>query len=166
MAILDERTLEFISSSVEQTVRLGVRLGELLQAGDVLCLAGELGAGKTVLARGVGRGWGTAVRVTSPTFTLINEYPRAHDGAVLYHVDGYRLSGPADIATTGLEDLFSAENVIVIEWPERLAMLLPEDRLDIALAYVNETKRSLRFNAAGARSEDLLKEFRRRAFGV
>lgn len=166
MAILDERTLEFISSSVEQTVRLGVRLGELLQAGDVLCLSGELGAGKTVLARGVGRGWGTAVRVTSPTFNLINEYPRAPDAAVLYHVDGYRLTGPADIATTGLEDLFAGPAAIMIEWPERLLTLLPGDRLEIALAYVNETKRSLRFSASGARSEHLLKGFRRRAFGV
>jgi tRNA threonylcarbamoyladenosine biosynthesis protein TsaE len=166
MAILDERTLEFISSSVEQTVRLGVRLGELLQAGDVVCLSGELGAGKTVLARGLGRGWGTAVRVTSPTFTLINEYPRAHDGAVLHHVDGYRLAGPADVATTGMEELFGAETVVVIEWPERLAQLLPEDRLDVLMAYVNETKRSLRFSAGGARSERLLREFRRRAFGI
>jgi tRNA threonylcarbamoyladenosine biosynthesis protein TsaE len=166
MAILDERTLEFISSSVEQTVRLGVRLGELLAAGDVVCLSGELGAGKTVLARGMGRGWGTAVRVTSPTFTLINEYPRAPDGVVLYHVDGYRLTRPGDVATTGLEDLLAAEAAIMIEWPERLASHLPGDRLDIALAYVNETKRSLRFSAGGARSERLLKEFRRRAFGV
>jgi tRNA threonylcarbamoyladenosine biosynthesis protein TsaE len=67
MAILDKWTIDFVSSSVEQTLRLGVRLGELLQPGDLLCLSGELGAGKTVMARGVGRGWGTAVRITSPT---------------------------------------------------------------------------------------------------
>ncbi|MBK9050630.1 MAG: tRNA (adenosine(37)-N6)-threonylcarbamoyltransferase complex ATPase subunit type 1 TsaE [Chloroflexi bacterium] len=60
MAILDSQSLDFVSSSVEQTVRLGVRLGELLQVGDVLCLSGDLGAGKTALARGVGRGWGTS----------------------------------------------------------------------------------------------------------
>ena len=80
MAILDKWTLDFVSSRVEQTVRLGVRLGELLAPYDLLCLAGELGMGKTVLARGVARGWGTAVRVTSPSFTLVNEYPRAKDG--------------------------------------------------------------------------------------
>ncbi|HEX6386596.1 MAG TPA: tRNA (adenosine(37)-N6)-threonylcarbamoyltransferase complex ATPase subunit type 1 TsaE, partial [Anaerolineae bacterium] len=83
MAILDKWTLDFVSNSVEQTVRLGVRLGELLQGRDLLCLSGELGVGKTALARGVGRGWGTALRVTSPTFVLVNEYPRVSDGRIL-----------------------------------------------------------------------------------
>jgi tRNA threonylcarbamoyladenosine biosynthesis protein TsaE len=166
MAILDERTIDFISSSVDQTVRLGVRLGELLQPGDLICLSGDLGAGKTVLARGVGRGWGTAVRVTSPTYTLINEYPRARDGRVLYHVDCYRLTGPADVATVGLEELFDEPTAVMIEWPERIQPLLPADCLKIELSYVNETRRSLRFTPGGPRSKALLKAFSRRAFGV
>ncbi len=97
MAILDERTLDFTSSSAAQTERLGLRLGELLRPGDVLLLSGELGAGKTMLARGIGRGWGTAVRVTSPSYVIVNEYPRLRDGQTLYHVDGYRLESEADI---------------------------------------------------------------------
>lgn len=166
MAILDERTLDFTSSSPEQTVRLGIRLGELLRVGDLLCLQGELGAGKTALARGVGRGWGATARVTSPTFTLVNQYPRPHDGAVLYHVDCYRLEKPAAIATVGLEELFDDQGAVMVEWPERILPLLPEERLWIFLKYVNETRRSLRLSATGERAEWLLKEFRQRAFGV
>ena len=108
MAILDKWTLDFVSSNMEQTVRLGVRLGELLQPHDVLCLSGELGMGKTVLARGIGRGWGTAVRVTSPSFTLVNEYPRARDGRILHHIDCYRLETEADAYTVGLDEFLTA----------------------------------------------------------
>lgn len=157
MAILDEKSLDFVSSSMEQTVRLGVRLGELLQIGDIVCLSGDLGAGKTVFARGIGRGWGTSLRVTSPTFTLINEYPRARDGRVLYHVDCYRLEPvaatgetiAAEWITTGLEDLLYGEATLMIEWPERIMSHLPVDRLWISLRYVNETRRGLRINASG-----------------
>ena len=116
MPILDPHSLDFISSSTEQTVRLGVRLGELLQPGDMVCLFGDLGAGKTALSRGVGRGWGTALRVTSPTFTIINEYPRPKDGAILYHLDCYRLESDMDAETVGLEDIFDSLPVMVIYW--------------------------------------------------
>lgn len=166
MAILTENTLEFNSSSVEQTVRLGVRLGELLQTGDVLCLDGELGAGKTVLARGISRGWGTVLRVTSPSFTLVNEYPRPRDGRILYHFDCYRLSGPAEAMVAGIHDLLDRPGVFMIEWPERIASLLPADRLWIGLSYINETRRALRIEAEGERSIAILKSFRQSAFGV
>lgn len=166
MAILDERTLDFPSTSVEQTERLGVRLGQLLESGDTLCLAGNLGAGKTALARGVGRGWGTAMRVTSPTFTLINEYPRLSDGAILYHVDCYRLSGEAEIVTVGLEDVLDSGGAVMIEWPERIESYLPEDCLWITLRYLDEFRRGFRMVAEGPRSTALLKAFKRAAFGV
>jgi tRNA threonylcarbamoyladenosine biosynthesis protein TsaE len=166
MPILDRWTLDFISSSLEQTVRLGVRLGELLQPGDVVCLYGDLGAGKTAVARGMGRGWGTGLRVTSPTFTLVNEYPRLKDGRILYHVDCYRLESAADVWTVGLEDILDDRQTIMIEWPERLAALLPTDRLEIHLAYLNETRRSLRFSATGPRAASLLADFKQSAFGV
>jgi len=166
MAILDEWSLDFISTSVEQTERLGVRLGQLLQPGDLLCLSGELGAGKTALARGVGRGWGSSIRVTSPTFTLVNEYPRLSDGRILYHIDCYRLSGEGDVATAGLEDILESKGAIMIEWPERIEEWLPEDRLWIALRHMNETRRGMRVTASGERSERLLTGFKRDAFGV
>jgi tRNA threonylcarbamoyladenosine biosynthesis protein TsaE len=166
MAILDKWTLDFISSSVAQTERLGVRLGELLAAHDLLCLSGELGAGKTALARGVGRGWGTPLRVTSPTFTLVNEYPRAHDGRILYHIDCYRLKTAVEIETVGIADILDGNGAIMVEWPERIATLLPEDSLWITLEYLSETRRTLRLVAKGARSAELLEAFKRSAFGV
>src|SRR5687768_10234172 len=91
--ILDPHTLDFLSHGPEQTQRYGVRLGELLAPGDLVCLAGQLGAGKTNLANGIGRGFGIDEPLTSPTFTLVNEYRRPGDGRTLVHVDAYRLSG-------------------------------------------------------------------------
>lgn len=165
MAILSNKSIDFTSNSVEQTVRLGIRLGELLELGDMIGLGGEMGSGKTVLARGIGRGWGTPLRVTSPTFTLINQYPRARDGSILYHVDCYRLSTVGDIITTGLEDVLDAPGASMIEWSERIAAYLPADRLTITLRYVTETRRGMRFEAGGDRSLQLLTDFRRSAFG-
>lgn len=166
MAILTDQSLDFISSSEQQTMRLGVRLGELLQRNDTLCLAGNLGAGKTVLARGVGRGWGTAIRVTSPTFTLVNQYPRMHDDRVLYHIDCYRLETEDDVISAGLQDVLLSDGAFMIEWPEKIESYLPADRLWIEMDYVNDTRRKLRFLATGERSTELLKNFRRSAFGV
>ncbi len=166
MAILDNRTLDFVSTSPAQTERLGIRLGELLEPRDIICLSGELGAGKTTLARGIGRGWGTPLRVTSPTYVLVNEYPRPRDGATLYHIDCYRLERAADIDTLGLEDLFDSDATVMIEWPEHILALLPDDRLWIALSYDNLTRRRLRLNAGGPRTTNLLADFRKNAFGV
>jgi len=168
MPILDNRTLDFVSNSAAQTERLGVRLGELLQLGDLLCLAGELGAGKTCLARGVSRGWGAVRSATSPTFTLINEYPRASDNLPLLHLDCYRLQGPADALAIGLDDVLDRPGVVMIEWPERIAAVLPPERLWITLRWVAETKRGMRLEANGTdeRYQKLLVNFRRSAFGV
>ncbi|MCA9994175.1 MAG: tRNA (adenosine(37)-N6)-threonylcarbamoyltransferase complex ATPase subunit type 1 TsaE [Anaerolineales bacterium] len=118
------------------------------------------------LVRRIGRGWGSTVRVTSPTFTLINEYPRLPDGRILYHVDGYRLESEGDIFTSGLEDVLESGGAMMIEWPERVESVLPADNLWITFTYVNEMRRSLRFVANGERSMTLLREFRQRAFGV
>ncbi|MCC6605518.1 MAG: tRNA (adenosine(37)-N6)-threonylcarbamoyltransferase complex ATPase subunit type 1 TsaE [Anaerolineae bacterium] len=166
MAILDRWTIDFVSSSVEQTTRLGVRLGELLQTHDLVCLSGDLGAGKTALARGIGRGWGSGLRVTSPTFTLVNEYPRMSDGRILYHIDCYRLEATADRYTVGLEDVLEGNGAVMIEWPEMIEPMLPEDRLWVKMSYVSETRRKLHITAAGDRSAELLEAFKKSAFGV
>ncbi len=166
MAILDENSIDFISTSEAQTMRLGVRLGELIAPRDVICLTGELGSGKTALARGIGRGWGSANRVTSPSYVLINEYPRLRDGAMLYHLDCYRLDGAREALTAGVEDILAAPAVVMIEWAERIEAMLPADRLWIALRYISETRRGVRITPHGDRSLALLKEFRQRAFGI
>lgn len=166
MAILSNNALDFISNSVEQTIRLGIRLGELMQAGDLVRLNGQMGAGKTAFVRGLGRGWGTAVRVTSPTYAIVNVYPRTLDGVNLYHVDGYRLQGEADVFSTGLEDLLDEEAAFVVEWPQNLGAILPESGLTINWRYVSETRRGLHFSAQGERAQTLLAAFRKSAFGI
>jgi tRNA threonylcarbamoyladenosine biosynthesis protein TsaE len=164
MPILDERSLEFLSHSPEQTQRLGVRLGELLKPADLLCLAGDLGSGKTTLAQGIARGWGALDPVTSPTFTLINEYRRA-DRARLFHVDAFRLSGAQEAFTLGLDELLDGHGPVVVEWPERILTLLPPERLWIELSWVDESRRNLQFKATGHAYDRLLRAFRKAAFG-
>ncbi len=142
--------------SLAETERLGERLGAALRDGDLLCLSGPLGAGKTTLTRGLARGWGAVQRVTSPTFTLINEYRRPSDGERFFHVDCYRLSGPLDAMTTGLEDVLDAPGVVAIEWPERIAEMLPAERLWIALEDAGPGARRLTFRPDGARAAELV----------
>jgi tRNA threonylcarbamoyladenosine biosynthesis protein TsaE len=165
--ILDAHSIECPSHSPEQTQRLGVRLGELLRAGDLVCLEGALGAGKTCLAQGIGRGCGITEPLISPTFTFIHEYQRAQDSLALYHVDLYRITDASEVLGLGLDDYLDDRSAImVIEWPERAGELLPEERLWILMRRMAGKKRILLFSAQGARYETLLREFRKRAFGV
>lgn len=165
--ILDAHSIECPSHSPEQTQRLGVRLGELLRAGDLVCLEGTLGAGKTCLAQGIGRGCGMAESLISPTFTLIHEYQRPQDDLRLYHVDLYRISGAQEALGLGLGDYVDDESAItLIEWPERARELLPQEKLWIVLRHVEVHKRILLLSACGERYEELLREFRKRAYGV
>jgi tRNA threonylcarbamoyladenosine biosynthesis protein TsaE len=164
MPILDERSLEFLSHSPEQTQRLGVRLGELLRPGDLICLEGDLGSGKTTMAQGIGRGWGALDPITSPTFVLMNEYRRA-DGARLIHFDAFRLEDVQEAITLGLEERLEGDSPLMIEWPERIADILPERRLWVRLTWVEDSRRDVRVEAAGPRYERMLREFRQVAFG-
>ena len=164
MPILDERSLDFVSHSPEQTVRFGARLGERLQLGDVVCLSGDLGAGKTTLTTGLARGWGALDPVTSPTFVIVNQYRRA-DGLRLHHLDCYRLASGAEALALGFEDLLDADGLLLIEGPERIAEVLPAEHLSVTLRWIDDSKRNLRMEARGARYENLLQDFRRSAFG-
>ena len=167
MPILPPNAIDFISRSLEQTTRLGARLGELAQPGDVIALSGELGAGKTAFAAGFGPGFGALEAVSSPTFVFAHEHRRSADRVRLYHIDCYRLDGALDADSIGLSDMLAGEAVLLIEWPERILPLLPAERLWITLAAVDDepTRRQITFQASGARSEALLEQFRRRAFG-
>ncbi|MCS6889358.1 MAG: tRNA (adenosine(37)-N6)-threonylcarbamoyltransferase complex ATPase subunit type 1 TsaE [Chloroflexus sp.] len=161
------RDLDFISHSQAQTERIGMRLGQLLRAGDLVLLSGPLGAGKTHLIKGIARGLGYDGPVTSPTFVLINEYHAddAHGRLPIYHVDLYRVSGVTELATIGLEEIWLADGVCLVEWPERAAAALPPENLQIALSYVSETKRRLRLMPRGARYQALLATFKEATFG-
>ncbi len=165
MPILKPGTLEFVSRSAEQTARLGFRLGELLRPGDVVCLSGSLGAGKTVFARGLGQGWGAIPPLTSPTFVLVHEHTRRADSLRLYHVDGYRLSGPQDALTFGLDELLADPNPVLIEWPERVEALLPAERLWITFLFEEDSHRQVLFEASGEPYQELLEAYRRHTFG-
>ena len=124
-------------------------LGLAIPRGRITAIMGPSGTGKTTLARGIGRGWGTPLRVTSPTYVLVNEYPRPRDGATLYHIDCYRLERTADIATVGLEDILDGDAPALIEWPEHIVDLLPPDRLWITLTYDSPTRRRMRYTSTG-----------------
>jgi tRNA threonylcarbamoyladenosine biosynthesis protein TsaE len=164
MPILDEGSLEFLSHSPAQTQRLGVRLGELIGPGDLICLAGDLGSGKTTMAQGIARGWGAIDPVTSPTFVLINQYRRA-DHAILYHFDAFRLQGTRDALALGIDDFLEADGPLLIEWPERVEMILPPTRIWISLRWIDDEKRGLHIEANGVSYERILSEFRKYAFG-
>ncbi len=156
MTIFENAAFVYRTESPEETEYLGEQIGALLDSGDIVCLAGNLGAGKTCLVRGMARGWGTLGQATSPTFTLINEYRRADDQLRFYHMDGYRLSGAADALSTGLDDILDARGILAIEWPEHVLEVLPADRLWIAITDQGEASRELAFTAGGPLAKGLL----------
>jgi tRNA threonylcarbamoyladenosine biosynthesis protein TsaE len=155
--------LDLISYGPAQTAQIGIRLGQLLAGGDLICLFGELGAGKTALAAGIGKGWGALEPVNSPTFVFVHEYQRRQDELRLYHLDCYRLNDPEEAATIGIEDILASGNPVMIEWPERITSLLPQTQLWISLESVESADdmltRRLTFRAFGPRYEALLKAF-------
>ncbi len=157
------RDVDIISHSLDQTRRIGARLAALLQPGDLILLEGAFGAGKTSFTQGIARGLSVGdAYITSPTFTLINEY---EDGRLpLYHVDLYRLDSPDQARDLGLLDYIEGDGVTVIEWPERAAGLLPAQHLTIYLSDLTETKRALRLHAEGQRYVELIEQFKGLAF--
>jgi tRNA threonylcarbamoyladenosine biosynthesis protein TsaE len=163
MPILDTHSLEFFSKSPEQTRRIGMRLGSVLKKGDVVCLQGELGAGKTTFVQGLAQGWGSIDAVSSPTFIIVNLYRRA-DGAQLFHLDTYRLESQPEAEELDLDSMLS-EGVLIIEWPERLGSLIPQERLWIKLDHILDEQRLMLFNAKGARYDALLDGIRQSMFG-
>lgn len=164
--ILDQRSLEVLSRSAEQTRRVGVRLGQLLRGGEVVCLEGPLGVGKTVLARGIGEGWGATSPVTSPSFVLVREHRRPTGHQRLLHVDFYRLQDPREAESLGLEEWLEAPDaVVVVEWPERAPAVLPPDRLWVHLEFADGDRRRLLFTAHGDGYIPLLRALRRVLFG-
>lgn len=163
MSILDAHMLEFFSRSPEQTRRIGMRLGGLLKAGDVICLQGDLGAGKTTFTQGLAQGWGSLDSVSSPTFILVNQYRRA-DGEKLFHLDAYRLDSVPEAEELDLDSML-AEGVLIIEWPERLGNLIPNEHLYIQLEHISEEHRQMNFHAHGKRYDDLLDAIRQSMVG-
>ncbi len=133
----------FETRSEEETIELGRKIAHDLPKKAVVLLIGNLGAGKTTLAKGIISGLGAADpdEVTSPTFTLIHEY----GGGRVYHVDLYRLDTPAQVATLGLDEIFDRESVVLIEWGERFPELLPPERSEIRIEPGSDSSRQITF---------------------
>jgi tRNA threonylcarbamoyladenosine biosynthesis protein TsaE len=163
MPILDPRTVEFFSRSPEQTRRLGFRLGSLLHTGDLICLSGDLGAGKTTLVQGIAQGWGALDTVSSPTFVLVNEYRRP-DGNCLFHLDAYRLVSAWEAEDLDLDRMME-NGPLIIEWPERIKPVLPPAYLWISLRWIADEQRGMTFNCQGEHYASLLADFRKKVFG-
>jgi len=144
-AIGERQMLDIFSD--EETIAIGAAFSEKLNAGDVVALYGEMGAGKTTFVRGVCQGLKCAGQATSPTFTLINEY---FGKLPVYHFDFYRISNSAEARELGCEEYFGSEAVCLIEWPERISDLLPKNHLEVwfehAQSAENQSFRKLTFN--------------------
>ena len=163
MSVLDSHTMDFFSRSPEQTRRIGARLGNALQAGDIVCLQGDLGAGKTTFVQGVAKGWGSLDTVSSPTFIIVNEY-RRDDGNRLFHMDAYRLDSALEAEEIDLDSML-ADGALLIEWPERIDGLVPPEHLWIQLEHIDEEDREMKFKAVGKRYDDLLEVIRHAVVG-
>jgi len=163
MPILNPDAFEFFSRSPSQTRRIGIRLGALLQPGDITCLSGNLGSGKTTLVQGMAQGWGSLNPATSPTFVLINEYARP-DGCRLFHLDAYRIESSAEARDLDLDNLLEM-GTLVVEWPERILDALPREHLWVDMGWMDELQRSMVFTPHGSRFQKLIKDFRRQMVG-
>ena len=122
--------MKFHTNSADETAELGMRLGNILQSGDTVCLSGDLGTGKTAFTGGIARSLGINEYVTSPTFTIINEY----EGRLpLYHFDVYRIGDAGEMIETGFDDYIGGDGVAVIEWAELIEEILPGNRIDVRI---------------------------------
>lgn len=144
-----EKTI--ITNTVEETQQLGFDLSKKLQGGEVIALYGELGSGKTTFTQGLAKGLGITSRIISPTFIIMRSYKvrdMIQDSRFknFYHVDLYRIETQRDIEELGLLELLGKkENVVVIEWPEKLSNLLPNDTKKIYFTYENDERRRITY---------------------
>jgi tRNA threonylcarbamoyladenosine biosynthesis protein TsaE len=149
----------FLLTKPEATERWGRALGARLRSGDVIALMGDLGSGKTTLTQAIARGLGITHPVTSPTFTLLHEYPGP---TPLFHCDPYRLDTPDALASFGFEEYLEREGVLVVEWADKVEPLLPDERLTLLLGLPAPEEppdlRLLRAQPSGARYTALLHE--------
>jgi tRNA threonylcarbamoyladenosine biosynthesis protein TsaE len=137
------------TESADETRAAGERLARTLGPGDVVALTGDLGAGKTCFVQGVVQGLGAGTWATSPTFVLVNEYG---GDLPLHHVDAYRVAGPDEMVDVGLLDLIDGDGVTLIEWADRVAALLPERTIHVAIEGVGDEPRRISIRGSGGRS--------------
>ncbi len=174
--------LKIVSNSERETMDLGAKLIRFLGTGDIVCLFGTLGAGKTILVKGMAKGLGISKdEVVSPSFVLIREYlslpldsrhltasigrgahsvKKTKSGIPLYHLDLFRVKNPKDILNLGYEEYLYAQGICVIEWAQRMKGFLPSEFLKIELEIKGKTKRVIRLVANGGRYRKILRSLR------
>lgn len=138
-------------NNLEETEKFGIFLGANLNPGDVVCLNGDLGAGKTTLTKSIAKGLGIDDYVTSPTFTIVNEYYGKTD---LYHIDTYRLDDKIDVDYLGFDEYFYSDGVTIVEWAEKIRDALPEEYMEINIKSLDD-KRDLEIKYLGNRFDEL-----------
>jgi len=135
--------IELISNSPDETIALGKKIAETLHAGSVAAVTGTLGSGKTCLTKGIALGLGIAENITSPTYTIINEYQR-DNSPTLYHIDAYRLNCDKDFEDIGGVDIVNSDGISIIEWSERLPNSIPENSIFITIEIKDEFSRIIK----------------------
>lgn len=149
--------LKIKTKSTQETIDLGRRLGNLLKAGNIVTLIGDLGVGKTHFSKGVALGLGVQEHITSPTFTIVNEYSSK---IPFYHIDAYRLNDVSEAEDIGIEEYLFGSGVTLIEWPQILAEVLPNEILEIEIIKdaEDENARFFSFTPTGHHYEQILRE--------
>ncbi len=140
-----------------------MRLGSLLKTGDLICLSGDLGSGKTTLVQGLASGWGSSDPTSSPTFVLVNVYRRP-GGLRLFHMDAYRMNSPAEAEDLDIDQMIDT-GPVVVEWAERIQDVLPGARLWVALKWIDDKQRDMTVTAQGKRYQEILSVLRRQVYG-
>lgn len=147
--------LKYLTQSTEETSKIGEQLGKLVDIGNIICLSGDLGAGKTAFTKGLAKGLGVGDYVTSPTYTIINEY----EGRLpLYHFDVYRLNDVEEMYELGYEEYFFGDGVVVLEWADIVKEIIPKERLWITiLNSKGDDSREIIMEATGEAYDKILK---------
>lgn len=144
-----------VCNNTKETEEFGLDLGSKLKGSDVICLNGDLGAGKTTLTKSIGKGMGIDDYITSPTFNIINEY---YSDLNLYHFDTYRLENVDDVEYLGFDEYFYSDGVCIIEWADRIKEFLPDQYLELNIKKIDDDKREIELVAFGDRPAEILEE--------
>lgn len=142
-----------VSRSADETKEIGRAIGGAVEAGTLVLLIGQLGAGKTTLTQGLADGLGVTAYTKSPSFVLVNEY---QGRLPLFHMDLYRIDDPAEAWELGLDDYLGRDGVLAVEWADRATSIFPDDRLEIHIEYLSDTERQLTLRASGPMSAQAL----------
>lgn len=140
-------------NNLNETIELGIKIGKLLKPGMMLTLNGDLGAGKTTFTKGIGKALGITRVINSPTFTILKQYQGNY---TLSHFDAYRLEGQDE--DLGFEEIFDSDDICVVEWPEFIQNILPENRLEITIKRLGDRQREFVLHPLGKQYEDLVGE--------